>query len=76
MLFKTILAFFPVFQVIAVHGAVIKAVGDEGGNIPAFRIDATSRDGSRRDPFQGDKKHSRIVNVDVCGNTVEDGSNC
>ncbi|KHJ30134.1 putative eka-like protein [Erysiphe necator] len=37
MLFKTLLAFFSVFQVIAVHGAVIKGVGDQGGNLPAFR---------------------------------------
>ncbi|KHJ30060.1 hypothetical protein EV44_g0230 [Erysiphe necator] len=37
MLFKTLLAFFTVFQVIAVHGAAIKGVGDEGGKLPAFR---------------------------------------
>ncbi|KHJ31635.1 putative eka-like protein [Erysiphe necator] len=43
MLFKTLLAFFSIFQVIAVHGAVIKGVGDEGGNLPAFRIFSLSR---------------------------------
>ncbi|KAI6248049.1 hypothetical protein HI914_03470 [Erysiphe necator] len=80
MLFKTLLAIFPIFHVIAVHGAVIKAVGDEGGNLPAFRIDASSRggsqrDGSQRDPIQTDKKHSRSVNVDICGKTSGDAPN-
>ncbi|KHJ30207.1 hypothetical protein EV44_g0246 [Erysiphe necator] len=75
MLFKTLLAIFPIFHVIAVHGAVIKAVGDEGGNLPAFRIDASSCGGSQRDPIQTDKKHSRSVNVDICGKTSGDAPN-
>ncbi|KAI6244984.1 hypothetical protein HI914_07241 [Erysiphe necator] len=76
MLFKTLLAFFSIFQVIAVHGAVIKGVGDEGGNLPAFRNDASSRDGGQRNPSQTDKRKARSVNVDVCGKTSGDGPNC
>ncbi|KAI6248139.1 hypothetical protein HI914_03162 [Erysiphe necator] len=58
MLFKTILASFTVFQVIAIHGAVIRAVGDKGSNIPAFRIDAASRGGSNRASNRGGSNRS------------------
>ncbi|KAI6248132.1 hypothetical protein HI914_03774 [Erysiphe necator] len=75
MLFKTLLAFFSIIQVIAVHGAIIKGVGDEGGNLPAFRNDASSRDGGQRNPSQTDKRKARSVNVDVCGKTSGDGPN-
>ncbi|KAI6247146.1 hypothetical protein HI914_04952 [Erysiphe necator] len=80
MLFKTLLAFFPVFHMIAIHGAVIKAIRDEGGNLPTFRVDASSsggsqRNGGQRDPIQTDKKNHRSVNVDICGKTSGDAPN-
>jgi len=76
MLFKSLLASFAAAQLVAGHGAIVKAVGDMGGSGTAIGIDAsTPRDGAKRDPFQGDSTRFKNNNVDACGETVGGGPN-
>ncbi|KHJ30675.1 putative eka-like protein [Erysiphe necator] len=76
MLFKSVLAFFAAAQLVAGHGAIVKAVGDMGGNGSAIGIDAsTPRDGTRRTPFQADSTRFKNVNPDACGETLGGGPN-
>jgi hypothetical protein len=62
---------------VAGHGAIIKAVGDQGGQGSALGIDPTTpRTGTTRDPFQRD---TTILpggkNAAGCGKTIEGGQN-
>ncbi|KAH8596843.1 hypothetical protein B0O99DRAFT_95010 [Bisporella sp. PMI_857] len=61
---------------VAGHGAIIKAVGDAGGQGQALGVDdATPRDGSRRNPFQQDSTRFRNAAADTCGETLGGGTN-
>jgi len=76
MLFKSLFASFAAAQLVAGHGAIVKAVGDMGGQGTAIGIDAsTPRDGSRREPFQADSTRFKNQNVDACGETLGGGAN-
>jgi len=76
MLFNTLFAGIAAAQLVAGHGAIIKAVGDMGGNGSAIGIDSsTPRDGSRRTPFQADSTRFKNNNADACGETIGGGPN-
>lgn len=79
MLFKSTITFLAALasvQLAAGHGAIIKAVGDMGGNGSALGIDgATPRDGSTRNPFQADSTRFKNNNADACGETIGAGPN-
>ncbi|KAF2502769.1 hypothetical protein BU16DRAFT_554808 [Lophium mytilinum] len=63
-------------QLAAGHGAIIKAVGDAGGNGTALGIDAsTPRDGTRRNPFQQDTTRFQGDAEEACGETLGAGDN-
>ncbi|KAH6660738.1 hypothetical protein BKA67DRAFT_653899 [Truncatella angustata] len=63
-------------QLVAGHGAVIKAVGDAGGSGMALGVDSsTPRDGTRRDPFQQDSTRFKGDQADTFGETVGAGNN-
>lgn len=58
------------------HGAIIKAVGDAGGEGMALGIDtSTPRDGTRRDPFQQDSTRFKGDQADTFGETLAGGDN-
>lgn len=76
MLFKTFLLTVAASQLVAGHGAIIKATGDAGGAGQALGVvDSTPRDGTRRDPFQQDSTRFRGASAQSCGETVGQGDN-
>lgn len=76
MLFKSLFVGLATAQLVAGHAAIVKAVGDMGGNGYALGVDAsTPRDGSRRNPFQTDSTRFKNNNVDACGETLAGGPN-
>nr|QGP74445.1 EWCA7 [Podosphaera xanthii] len=73
MLFKSIIASLAAAQLVAGHGAIVKAVGDMGGNGTALGVDSnTPRDGAGN-PFQADSTRFKNNNVDACGETLGGG---
>lgn len=69
-------AFLATSQLVAGHGAIVKAVGDQGGAGSAIGIDpATPRDGTRRNPFQQDSTRFKGDAADTCGETLGGGDN-
>ncbi|KAL5353726.1 1,3-beta-glucanosyltransferase gas1 [Pseudogymnoascus australis] len=69
-------AFLAVSDLVAGHGAIISATGDQGGTGSAIGIDpATPRDGTRRNPFQQDTTRFRGDAADACGETLGGGDN-
>jgi hypothetical protein len=72
MLFKSsIVAMFAAATLVAGHGAIVKAVGDQGGAGSAIGVDpATPRDGTRRNPFQQDSTRFKGDNAATCGQTL------
>ncbi|KAF2202424.1 hypothetical protein GQ43DRAFT_501660 [Delitschia confertaspora ATCC 74209] len=63
-------------QLVAGHGAIIKATGDQGGHGSAIGVDpSTPRDGTRRNPFQQDSTRFRNAAADQCGETLSGGTN-
>ncbi|KFX90375.1 hypothetical protein O988_08231 [Pseudogymnoascus sp. VKM F-3808] len=69
-------ALLAVSDLVAGHGAIISATGDQGGTGSAIGIDpATPRDGTRRNPFQQDTTRFRGDAADVCGETLGGGDN-
>lgn len=61
---------------VAGHGAIIKAVGDAGGQGSALGINPdTPRNGSTRNPFEQDTTRFKGQNKDTCGETLEGGDN-
>lgn len=76
MLFKSVIIALAASQLVAGHGAIVKAVGDMGGNGTALGIDAsTPRDGTKRDPFQADSTRFKNAAADACGETLGGGTN-
>ncbi|KAF2415658.1 hypothetical protein EJ08DRAFT_666844 [Tothia fuscella] len=72
----SILALLAVAQLVAGHGAIIKATGDAGGAGSAIGVDAaTPRDGTRRNPFQQDSTRFKGENKATCGQTLGGGEN-
>jgi len=70
------LGLLAITQLVAGHGAIIKAVGDAGGAGSAVGVDqATPRDGTRRNPFQQDSTRFKGDNADACGQTLGGGEN-
>jgi len=70
------LGLLAITQLVAGHGAIVKAVGDAGGVGSAIGVDPnTPRDGTRRDPFQADATRFKGDNADSCGQTVGAGEN-
>lgn len=70
------LGLLAITQLVAGHGAIIKAVGDAGGAGSAIGIDPnTPRDGTKRNPFQADSTRFKGDNADTCGQTVGAGEN-
>ncbi|KAH8879463.1 hypothetical protein GQ53DRAFT_738740 [Thozetella sp. PMI_491] len=63
-------------SLVAGHGAIIKAVGDAGGEGMALGIDTTTpRDGTRRDPFQQDSTRFKGDQAATFGETLGKGDN-
>ncbi|TLS27975.1 hypothetical protein PpBr36_01721 [Pyricularia pennisetigena] len=61
---------------VAGHGAIIKAVGDAGGEGMGLGVvTSTPRDGTRRDPFQQDSTRFKGAQADTFGETVGGGQN-
>ncbi|KAH6713604.1 hypothetical protein DL95DRAFT_358282 [Leptodontidium sp. 2 PMI_412] len=76
MLFKSIILAMAAAELVAGHGAIVKAVGDMGGEGMALGIDtATPRDGTRRNPFQQDSTRFKNAAADQCGETLGGGTN-
>ncbi|POS84431.1 hypothetical protein EPUL_005862, partial [Erysiphe pulchra] len=76
MFFKSFCFALATAQLIAGHGAIVKAVGDLGGNGTALGIDgSTPRDGTKQNPFQSDSTRFKNNNVDACGETLKGGPN-
>ncbi|KAF4631940.1 hypothetical protein G7Y89_g6184 [Cudoniella acicularis] len=77
MLLKSaLLALTAAAHLVAGHGAIVKAVGDQGGEGTALGIDAsTSRDGSKRDPFQQDSTGFKNAAANDCSETLSGGTN-
>jgi len=78
MFFSTsfIVAFLAAGQLVAGHGAIIKAVGDAGGTGSAIGVvPDTPRDGTKRNPFQQDSTRFKGDNAATCGQTVGGGEN-
>ncbi|KAL3428213.1 hypothetical protein PVAG01_01722 [Phlyctema vagabunda] len=76
MLFTSVLVFLASTQLVAGHGAIVKAVGDAGGSGTALGIDAsTPRDGSARNPDQQDSTRFKGDAADQCGETLGGGDN-
>jgi len=70
------LGLLAITQLVAGHGAIIKAVGDAGGTGSAVGVDPnTPRDGTRRNPFQQDSTRFRGDNKAACGQTLGGGEN-
>ncbi|KIW07995.1 uncharacterized protein PV09_00941 [Verruconis gallopava] len=65
-----------IIHLVAGHGAIVNAVGDQGGQGMALGIDpSTPRDGSRRNPFQRDSTRFRGAAKATCGETLAGGDN-
>ncbi|EGY17069.1 hypothetical protein VD0002_g330 [Verticillium dahliae] len=63
-------------QLVAGHGAIIAATGDQGGQGMALGVvTSTPRDGTRRDPFQQDSTRFRGASAQTFGETVGAGPN-
>ncbi|KAJ0335224.1 hypothetical protein COL922a_009527 [Colletotrichum nupharicola] len=63
-------------QLVAGHAAIIGATGELGGSAMALGVDPnTPRDGTRRDPFQGDSTRFKGPSADTFGETVGAGQN-
>jgi hypothetical protein len=63
-------------QLVAGHGAIIKAVGDAGGTGMALGVVTdTPRDGTKRDPFQQDSTRFKGDQAATFGETVGGGNN-
>ncbi|EJT74987.1 MAS3 protein [Gaeumannomyces tritici R3-111a-1] len=63
-------------DLVAGHAAIIKAVGDAGGEGMALGVDtATPRDGTRRNPFQQDATRFKGAQAATFGETVGAGQN-
>ena len=63
-------------QLVAGHGAIIKAVGDAGGQGSAIGIDpSTPRDGTKAKPFQQDSTRFKGQAAATCGETKGAGTN-
>jgi hypothetical protein len=63
-------------QLVAGHGAIIKATGNAGGSGMALGIDTTTpRDGTNRNPFQQDSTRFKGDAADTVGETVGAGDN-
>ncbi|KAK3068278.1 hypothetical protein LTS18_000730, partial [Coniosporium uncinatum] len=78
MYYSTLLAagLLSASQLVAGHGAIIKAVGDMGGMGSAIGVDAaTPRDGTRRNPFQQDTTRFKGNAAATCGETLAAGDN-
>ena len=78
MSFKTIFAasLLAAADLVAGHAAIIKAVGDAGGEGMALGVDtATPRDGTRRNPFQQDATRFKGQQAKTFGETVGAGQN-
>jgi len=76
MHFPITLGLLAVAQLVAGHGAIIKAVGDAGGQGSAIGVDpATPRDGTGRNPFQQDSTRFKGQNKATCGQTLGGGEN-
>lgn len=77
MYFSTLsVALLAISPLVAGHGAIVKAVGDAGGQGSAIGIDeATPRDGSRRRPFQQDSTRFKGQAKATCGETLAGGDN-
>ncbi|KAI4603624.1 hypothetical protein KJ359_003440 [Pestalotiopsis sp. 9143b] len=76
--FKAIIALglMTTAQLVAGHGAIIKAVGDAGGSGSALGVDSTTpRDGTKRNPFQQDSTRFKGDQADTFGETVGAGNN-
>jgi len=70
------LALLAASQLVAGHGAIVKAVGDAGGQGAAIGVDpATPRDGTKRNPFQQDSTRFKGDNAAACGQTLGGGEN-
>jgi len=70
------LALLAASQLVAGHGAIVKAVGDAGGAGSAIGVDpATPRDGTKRNPFQQDSTRFKGDNAATCGQTLGGGEN-
>ncbi|KAF9738985.1 hypothetical protein PMIN01_01619 [Paraphaeosphaeria minitans] len=73
---SVVLSFGLMASQVAGHAAVIKAVGDAGGQGSAIGVDPnTPRDGTGRTPFQQDSTRFRGDAADVCGETLGGGDN-
>lgn len=72
MLFKSsLIAMFAAATLVAGHGAIVKAVGDQGGAGAAIGVDPnTPRDGTKRNPFQQDSTRFKGDNAATCGQTL------
>ncbi|OBT61274.1 hypothetical protein VE03_09378 [Pseudogymnoascus sp. 23342-1-I1] len=69
-------ALLAVSKLVAGHGAIVSATGDQGGTGSAIGIDpATPRDGTRRNPFQQDTTRFKGDAADSCGETLGGGDN-
>ncbi|OBT42038.1 hypothetical protein VE00_07446 [Pseudogymnoascus sp. WSF 3629] len=69
-------ALLAVSDLVAGHGAIVSATGDQGGTGSAIGIDpATPRDGTRRNPFQQDTTRFRGNAANTCGETLAGGDN-
>ncbi|OBT81708.1 hypothetical protein VE02_10039 [Pseudogymnoascus sp. 03VT05] len=69
-------ALLAVSELVAGHGAIVSATGDQGGTGSAIGIDpATPRDGTRRNPFQQDTTRFRGNAANACGETLVGGDN-
>ncbi|QDS75253.1 hypothetical protein FKW77_000706 [Venturia effusa] len=67
---------FAAATMVAGHGAIVKAVGDQGGAGAAIGVDPdTPRDGTRRNPFQQDSTRFKGDNAATCGQTLAGGEN-
>ncbi|KAK3688454.1 hypothetical protein B0T22DRAFT_376952 [Podospora appendiculata] len=63
-------------ELVAGHGAIIKATGDAGGAGMALGIDtSTPRDGTRRNPFQQDSTRFKGTAAQTFGETLAGGDN-
>jgi hypothetical protein len=63
-------------HLVASHGAIVKAIGNAGGQGSAIGIDPdTPRNGTKRNPFQQDTTRFRGANKNTCGQTLAGGEN-
>ena len=77
LFFFTIALFSTLTSLVAGHGAIVKAVGNQGGQGSALGIDPTTpRTGTNRNPFQRDTSIlPRGKNAAGCGRTIQGGQN-